>query len=480
MITGVLLEHSLRGLAHALASVDTSLYQMLELRLDACRDFSLDTFDQFAALPLPLPCIFTLRRKEEGGFFAQGEGERLRLLSRLARLKPAWLDIEAAVPAEQVLAIRKESPETRILLSSHDFAAMPPDIDGWYQRSRKTVTSTAAFFPAEYGDPEAGVVYKLAGTARSTLDALRMLEFCKGRGNRVLGIAMGEEGECTRILAPAAHCGLCYCPVAALSAPGQLTAETLRSLYNAERLDKDTRLYGLLGDPVAQSTGHVFHNAMNRDTGENAVYVKLRLAPADLPAALPLLHKTGFAGLSVTMPHKQTILPLLAGCSPAVERIGAANTLIWQPGGYYGENTDGPGAVEALGAPLAGTTVGILGAGGSARSIIHAVAQEARKVLVFNRSTSRTLPADAPVFSLDDLPDRAGECDILINTLPFTANLSFRNIPFHSGMLVMDISYGSESAFLAQAKACGCEGVDGLPMFRAQARLQRRLWSLSY
>ena len=475
MLTGVLLENTLRELAKALKTVNTSPYQMLELRLDACKDFSIE---EFRHLRLPLPCIFTLRNKAEGGFCSRGESDRIRLLKHLIRLKPAFLDIEASVPAETILAIRKESPETPILLSSHNFTSMPANLEAWYEHSRTAITSTADGFPAGFGDPEDRVVYKLAGTARTSLDALRMLELCKRKGKKILGIAMGPDGECTRILAPALHCGINYCPVNTPSAPGQLEAEMLRTLYNYPSINSETRFYALLGDPVVQSTGNVFHNAMNRETGENAVYVKLRVPPASLAAAVPLLHRAGFMGLSITMPHKQEILPLLADCSPEVARIGAANTLTWQPDGYYGDNTDGLGTLKALGTPLAGKTVGILGAGGSARAIIYEAAKYAKKLLIFNRTLDRQLPVDLPIHPLTDLREKTRECDILINTLPFTAGLTFPSIPFTPKMLVMDISYGSESNFLMQAELRGCRGVNGFAMFMEQAKLQRRLWNL--
>ena len=475
MLTGVLLESTMRELAKVLDTVNTSLYQMLELRLDACKDFSVEEFQH---LRLPLPCIFTFRSRAEGGFCAREESDRIRLLKRLIRLKPAFLDIEASVPAETILAIRKESPETPILLSSHNFSSMPANLEAWYEHSRNAITSTASDFPAGFGDPEDRVVYKLAGTAHTTLDALRMLELCKRKGKKILGIGMGPEGECTRILAPALHCGINYCPVNAPSAPGQLEAEMLRTLYNYASINNNTRLYALLGDPVVQSSGNVFHNVMNRETGENAVYVKLCVPPAALAETVPLLHRVGFMGLSVTMPHKQEILPLLAGCSPEVARIGAANTLTWHPDGYFGDNTDGLGTLEALGTPLTGKTVGILGAGGSARAIMYEAAKHAKKLLIFNRTLDKQLSVDLPIHPLTDLREKTRECDILINTLPFTAGLTFPFIPFTPKMLVMDISYGSESDFLKQAELRGCRGVNGLAMFMAQAKLQRRLWKL--
>jgi 3-dehydroquinate dehydratase/shikimate dehydrogenase len=159
---------------------------------------------------------------------------------------------------------------------------------------------------------------------------------------------MGEDGTSTRILAPLVHSGFCYCPVDESSAPGQLGAETLRKVYNFARLDEDTAVYGLLGDPVGRSAGHIYHNGRNALHSCNAVYVKWRIPREESGQAVALLHRLGVRGLSVTMPLKEAVMPFLASIDEAGQAIGAVNTLKACAGGYSATNTDGAGALNAL------------------------------------------------------------------------------------------------------------------------------------
>ena len=327
MLIGVLRKQSLAELEAALRALDASLYDLLELRLDSLEDFSPQGV---AALRPPLPVIYTLRSREEGGSYRWGEEKRLEHLYALMRLRPAHMDLEASLPARDIAALRALSPQTGILLSWHDFSSTPPDLEA-------VLASMRAKAPQ-------GVIYKIAVMAQNTLDALDMLLFCRRSGPSVLGISMGKAGESTRILAPVYHCGLCYCPVEEASAPGQLQASSLRETYNFASLSPRTAVYGLLGDPVEQSSGHLLHNALNRQRGADALYVKWPVRAEELPGALERLHRLGVQGLSITMPHKRAVLPLLTRLDETSQAIGAANTLLRTEQGYAGSNTDGAGA----------------------------------------------------------------------------------------------------------------------------------------
>ncbi|MDR2504137.1 MAG: type I 3-dehydroquinate dehydratase [Deltaproteobacteria bacterium] len=463
MLIGVLRKKTLAELDMALRRLDASLYDLLELRLDSLEDFSPQGI---AALRPPLPVIYTLRRQEEGGGYPWSEKKRLEHLHALMRLHPARMDLEASLSVRDIAALRVVSPQTGIILSRHYFASTPPDLDAVLAAMRARA-------------PE-GVIYKIAAMAQNTLDALDMLLFCKRSGPAVLGISMGQAGESTRILAPVYHCGLCYCPVEEASAPGQIPAATLRGTYNFASLNPRTAVYGLLGDPVEQSSGHALHNALNKQHGLEAVYVKWPVRGEELPGALERLHRLGVSGLSVTMPHKRAVLPLLARLDEAARAIGAANTLTRTEQGYTGSNTDGEGAMRAL--RQAGTDpehkrVFVLGAGGAAAAFLHAAAPHARSIRVFNRTPGKDLPAGLRSLSWSDLKS-SGEADLLVNALPFDAAFDFSALSFPPGGTALDLSYNRESAFLHQAALHGCRCLDGSAMFREQAMLQRDIWGL--
>lgn len=464
MIVSVIQKKTLAEIADSAARIDVGLYDLIELRLDGCIDLSPEAL---ANITLPLPAVFTLRSAREGGAYTGTEQERLEMLERLAALKPAFLDVEAFVPADSIARIRRVSPETRIILSSHDFSGTPENLEGTLELMR-----------AKAG----GVIYKIAAMARNTPDALRMLLLCKKaarEGVELIGISMGEYGECTRILAPVFNLGLSYCPLDESTAPGQLGAATLRGTYNFARLNKGTTVYGLLGDPVAQSVGHLYHNRKKAKAGCDAVYVKWRVAPSELEESVALMKQLGVSGASVTMPLKEAVMPCLACVDESGKAAGAVNTLKLCADGYSGTNTDGPGALDILPLPTQGLNMAIIGAGGAARAIIYEAVKRGARVTVYNRTAGKELPGGLAALPLKDLAGLERlPCDVIINTLPFDADFDFSMLPFRRQMLCYDISYAGKSRFLELAAAVGCRVLDGGGMFEAQAALQRRFWGL--
>ena len=469
VLVGVLQKSSLAEVRELLGRMDVSAYDALELRLDACPGFSLA---ELAGMRFPLPVIFTLRAASEGGLSRMDEAERLLLLEQLAGLEPEYLDVESFVPTAFVAKLQERYPGLSCILSRHDFAKTPEDLDA----------VLAEMFAGRRVDGVSGKnIYKIACLAQNGLDSLRMLAFCKrakSRGVHVVGICMGPDGESTRILAPVVHYGLCYCPIEERSAPGQIDSETLRSVYAFRNLNAETAMYGLLGDPVEHSVGHLYHNERNVQSGENAVYVKWRLEQHHVAQALELLQELGVHGLSVTMPLKEKVADTLIACDTAVAAIGAANTLMLQGDGWHGANTDGRGALDNL-PGVTGKRVALLGMGGAAKAIIYEILQhDVAELVVYNR-TVRELPfaRGVRVLPLDEIRSNGLlEYDCIINALPFTLDFPFETIAFNPRSLALDISYGGESPFLAAARAAGCRVFDGSAMFAGQARLQRLFW----
>ena len=460
MLIGVIQETGIEALVHTLARVPEH-FDMIELRLDA-----LETVDITAlrSIALPKPAIFTLRPKDQGGAFGGPEALRLELLEQLAALCPACIDVEYTTSPEWVERIRQASPASQLILSYHNFSHTPADLEA----IRQNMLHTAP-----------GAVCKIATMANSTLDALRMLVFCKQSPAPVIGICMGEKGSSTRILAPVVHTGFAYCPVTTASAPGQIEAATLCDLYNFKQLGPTSALYGLIGDPVDKSIGHLHHNARNKQYGDKAVYVKWQLVPEELPAAMPLFRALDVRGLSVTMPLKEPVLPLMDTVDTEAAAIGAVNTLVFKNGLVSGYNTDAAGAIRALPGTLKGKKVAVLGAGGAAKAIVHELRKEQAQVLVLNRSPEKAVALGVPVLPLARLASLALEaCDYTINTLPISAELPLTDNSFTQGSVAMDITYMGHSIFLSAAKKAGCECIEGTAMYQCQADMQRTLWGL--
>ncbi len=512
MLTAVLCPTSMADLQGRLATLmhDTqTIYQCLELRLDFCHDLDTRNFPK-----LPLPAIFTLRSPQQGGHFQGTEQERLTLLEKLLALGPDYLDVEDHIPADTLAAWRKQAQKTSFILSHHDFTGTP-HLNACLSGMMKTLP------------PQKGVLYKIACQAENTLDALRMLVFCReqhallrDRQSGLIGISMGEFGATTRILAPVVHHGICYCPTETKTAPGQMSAQELITLYNFPQLTPDTAIYGLLGDPVEQSQGHIFHNALNKQDNKNAVYVKWHTPLKDLDETLDSLATLGVQGLSVTMPLKNAIsrhchvldpifpLPDASFPSPmttadkaidvtptiaASSKEEPVNTLRPIPLSSKGErgtyplahmaweglNTDGEGALRSLPFDITNKTVLIIGAGGAAMALAAAFHKARAQYLVYNR-TPKALPHGHSTLDINDLfTAPLPPHEVIINTLPFTLKLPFEQIAFHSQALAFDISYAKTSQFLHYAAKAGCPILTGQGMFEEQALLQRKFWGIN-
>ncbi|MEA3231067.1 MAG: shikimate dehydrogenase [Thermodesulfobacteriota bacterium] len=266
----------------------------------------------------------------------------------------------------------------------------------------------------------------------------------------------------------------------------QKTDNPLVNRFRPSRhIDSRTALYVVIGDPVAHSLSPVMHNAAFDLTGINAVYVALRVTdPAGAVAAIRTL---SIAGVSVTIPHKTTVIDYLDQLDPVAETIGAVNTIVNQNGKLIGYNTDGLGAVRALAKKIsiAHKRVTIIGAGGAARAIGYAVTEQGARVTIANRTVQRG-EALAGDLRTDFLPLRdftGNSCDVVINTSPVGMHPDTDATPIddsilRSDMVVMDAVYNPlVTRLLRAAGRTGCITVSGADMFVYQGAAQFELWT---
>ena len=243
------------------------------------------------------------------------------------------------------------------------------------------------------------------------------------------------------------------------------------------------RLAGVIGWPVWHSRSPLLHNHWLARHGIDGAYVPLPVAPGELETALRGLQAAGFAGVNVTVPHKQAAAALCDTLDPAASATGSANTLVFEADGRIaGSSTDGLGFVASLRAagidPAAGPAL-LLGAGGAARSIASALLACGAPVRVANRTPERaaSLARDQPGVMLVPWPSWPGRLDdvaLLVNTTSLgmagqeelPADLS-RAPP---ALVVADIVYAPrETMLLAQARARGLRTVEGIGMLLHQA-----------
>lgn len=249
--------------------------------------------------------------------------------------------------------------------------------------------------------------------------------------------------------------------------------------------DGKTRLFGILGHPVSHSLSPAMQNAAFQFCGLNNVYVAFDVT--DVPKAINGIRALGIGGASVTIPHKQAIIPLLDVIDPVAEKIGAVNTLVNKEGIIHGYNTDWIGANKALGmvTDLTKSTVLLLGAGGAARAIGFGLQEKGATVILANRTISKgqALAKElnckfCPLPEVDTL-----QVDTLVNTTSVGMTPNIDNTPVPQTVLenisaVMDIVYApAETRLLREAKEVGCKTVNGTFMLLFQGVAQFELWT---
>jgi shikimate dehydrogenase len=260
-----------------------------------------------------------------------------------------------------------------------------------------------------------------------------------------------------------------------------------------------TRRLGVVGYPIAHSISPAIHQAALDALGIDARYERWEVAPADLASWASALRAPDVLGGNVTVPHKQAIMPLLDELAPTARDIGAVNTIVKVENRLVGENTDAGGFRQALRevgyVPEGGSAV-MLGAGGAARAVGHALVSGGIEVLVIvNRGVDRaqTLAADLAArgatagrvhaLGLDapELDTWLAECELLVNTTsvgmrPGERLLQPDQVP--SQALVVDIIYNPpRTGLLMDAAARGARTLNGLPMLVHQAALAFELWT---
>ncbi len=385
-----------------------------------------------------------------------------------ARAGCTWCDLEvesaARVERRAIQVLRKAG--ARVMISFHDFRGTPARLEDVVRR-----------LAAHGGD-----AIKIATEANSLGDATRLLAISRRRKNLV-AVPMGEFGMPARVLALREGSALAYASVAESTAPGQLSVQEMREIYRADRLDRRTRIYGVIGDPIAHSLSPQMHNAAFVARGVNAVFLPFLVR--ELKDFLAARESLGLSGFSVTLPYKQRILRYLDGCDPLAAQIGAVNTIVVRGGGrLYGYNTDYVGVLRAIErrVRLAGSRVLLLGAGGAARAAAFALREAGAVVSICARRLriAKALARASGAETIERSRLRREFFDAAINATP--VGMGKKNgSPLRANELncrvVMDMIYRPmETPLLRMARRRGIETVSGVEMFLAQGAAQWEIW----
>jgi 3-dehydroquinate dehydratase / shikimate dehydrogenase len=417
--------------------------------------------------------IATCRRATSGGKFKGSIAAQLDVLGKAAAAGCQLVDVElqtaVKTKAEQLQKLRGKAA---LILSFHDFRAT--------KKLDESLEKMLAY-PADF--------YKVVSTATTLSDNVTVIKFLAQKGDRhsLVSMCMGEQGIISRVLGVRAGSVFTFASASAgeKTAPGQVTAQELRSVYRIDQVDAATRVYGVVGDPIAHSLSPAIMNAAFRRENVNGVY--LALHAKTLKDLLTCVREIPIHGLSVTMPYKEAILPHLDNTDSHTTKIGACNTVVRaQDGKLYGFNTDAVGVVRPLEkrlATLEGARILVLGAGGAARAAVFGLKERGSEVYVLNRSLDAAKKlarqAHARIMKRPDMRKMA--FDVIINATPVGMGNS-HDSPLQdkeiNARYVFDMVYDpGETKFLKLARERGAQVIPGIEMFVHQAARQFEIWT---
>ena len=247
-----------------------------------------------------------------------------------------------------------------------------------------------------------------------------------------------------------------------------------------------TRVVGIIGDPVGHSRSPAMHNAAFDALGLDWAYVAFPVARGDGAAAVRAVTTLGLAGLNVTMPHKADAAAACDDLAPEAAALGAVNTVVNVDGTLVGHSTDGDGFLRALDdeeIEVAGLRVLVVGAGGAARAITHALGRVGAHVTVAARRSdaarsAASLAPDGDAVGLDGIAVEG--FDVVVNATPLGMDGEappFDTAKLHTGQFVYDTVYPVETPLLREARAGGLRAAGGLDMLVHQGALSFSLWT---
>ncbi|TKW28931.1 hypothetical protein SEVIR_3G361800v4 [Setaria viridis] len=493
LVCASLTARSPREMAAEVAAAAALGADVAELRVD-CLDGFQPRMDLpvLLAQPRPLPVIITYRPKWEGGEYEGEDEPRFEALLLAMELGAEYVDIEHKVVVNFLKFLSGRKPETcKLIVSIHNYEYTP---------SVDELLSLVDQIQATGAD-----IVKIATSATEIDDVSRMFQVlvhCQAKHVPIIGLVMKERGFISRVLC-AKYGG--YLTFASLekgkeSTPGQPTVADLINKYKIRQIGPDTKVIGIIGNPVSHSKSLIVQNQAFRSVGFNAVF--LPFLSDDLVKFLKTFSSPEYAGFSCTMPHKETAIRCCDDLDPIARDIGAINTIVRRPDGkLVGYNTDYVGAISAIEdairashpvdpttSPLARRLFVVIGAGGAAKAVAYGAKEKGARVVIANRTFARAQELarliGGTALTMAELESYHPEDGmILANATSVGMYPNVNETPLSKEALrnysvVFDAVYiPKETRLLREAAECGTTVVNGLEMLARLAVVQFELFT---
>lgn len=423
----------------------------------------------------PSPVVVSCRRQVDGGKWIGDENSRQMLLRSAIAEGVEYIDLE-----DDVAGLIPRFGNTQRIVSVHDFNKTPENLQEIHQRLCAL---------------DADIV-KISTMANQPYDNVRMLKRVQQSTIPTIGLCMGEIGMPSRLLSGKFGAPLTYATFhhERALAPGQLSFSEMTQVYDYNRINADTEVYGVIADPISHSLSPVLHNAAFRHLGLNKVYLPFRVPREDLKSFISSMHELDIRGLSVTIPHKESVIQLVDKIDGAVRGIGAANTVVVTGEESIGYNTDFRAAMSCLDrasgigsneSALDGKTALVLGSGGVAKAIVFGLYRRKADVVIAGRTFERAeaLAEQFGCRAVSWANRHSISADIVINGTPVGMHPNVDVTPYEKHYLrpatvVFDTVYNPEQTLLVkEARERNCRVITGVEMFVRQAAHQFLLFT---
>lgn len=438
---------------------------LVELRLDL-----LDEKEQGRASLFPSmvdkPVILTCRRVKDGGKWDKSERLRRALMLSALDGEFRYIDIEEDIRRNTPLEVKARERGVRIIRSLHIFGESPSNL---LAIAKKMATG--------------GDIVKIAIMVRSireTEELFRLSQKLSDIDKIIIG--MGEYGLPTRVLYRKMGSYLVFSSEKEV-APGQISAKKLKMLYRADRVNKTTRVFGIVGNPVLHSLSPEIHNPAFHSLNIDAIY--LPFPSESIGAFFHFAEYMRIEGFSVTIPYKKDVLSYLGNVDREVKMIGSCNTVVRRGELWKGLNTDYSGFILPIIKDIESSRIKsalVVGAGGASNAVVWALRNFSIKVTILNRTLEKAeILAKNNLSDYDTLENRKkyeGKVDLIVQTTSVGLypgeNISpLEGFSFTGKEIAYDIIYRPKmTKFLKDAAEKGCTLHFGSEMLMAQARLQ--------
>lgn len=446
--------------------------QLVELRLDyIVRAVNLKRL----LAEKPTPVIITCRREQDGGFWKHSEQDRIMLIRTAIAEGVDYIDLEMDIAASI-----PRFGKTKRIVSYHNFKETPQNLHEIHEECVKLKAD----------------IVKIATMANDPRDNLRALSLISDSETPTVAFCMGDMGVPSRVLAGKFGAPFTYAAFHAdrAVAPGQLSFDQMRHVYHYEDINANTEVLGVIADPIGHSLSPAIHNAALRELKMDRVFIPFRVPRENLEEFVNMTRQLSIRGLSVTIPHKEAVVPLCTETDNAVDHIGAANTVVIDGYDRKGFNTDAQAVLDSIYSTLgrggdvdvlAGRTALILGAGGVAKAVCYALNSRNVQVVIANRNLAKAeeLAKKWQGKAIDWKERHSVPADMLVNCTPLGMHPNVNETPFDAdslnrAMIVFDTVYNPEQTLLIKdARKKQCSVVTGVDMFVRQAAHQFMLFN---